>query len=412
MIFHRVSDDWVTAITGPLRADVCRTLRSLDLARLQKYPPPKLVGLKFGNETRVLRRFLQGRSSTLDASALSSWYRTFASARDRLLYRAFRQNDALTRDEWTTILAEGADAWQRHHLLAADGDRWRCRFSVVAIDGVLYVVDPLNDHGGPHQTVALNLASNGGDPDLQQFNHVYIGQDSLRMIEFMAPESYPADGRYLDCGNGAGALLLYFGRRFAETVGIDINRRSVAVASFNAELNGLPGVHCHLDNALTLGSKYGRFDLVTWNLPFNFIPVEYKDIAIDGYGGDLGIELCMQFIDTLPPLLKPAGVAHVAAVSPMLENGAFPLEDQLRDVLPRLRLDCVLQVLQWTWADVRSVWEFHRQHRIKRFESADLALRPGTGKLTRVEAPVGRQLVDVVREKMYHRHFGARTATS
>ena len=193
MIFHRVSDDWVTAITGPLRADVCRTLRSLDLARLQKYPPPKLVGLKFGNETRVLRRFLQGRSSTLDASALSSWYRTFASARDRLLYRAFRQNDALTRDEWTTILAEGADAWQRHHLLAADGDRWRCRFSVVAIDGVLYVVDPLNDHGGPHQTVALNLASNGGDPDLQQFNHVYIGQDSLRMIEFMAPESYPAE---------------------------------------------------------------------------------------------------------------------------------------------------------------------------------------------------------------------------
>jgi hypothetical protein len=78
----------------PLRADACRTLRSLDLARLQRYPPPKLVGLKFGNETRVLRRFLQGRSSTLDASALSSWYRTFASARDRLLYRAFRQNDA------------------------------------------------------------------------------------------------------------------------------------------------------------------------------------------------------------------------------------------------------------------------------------------------------------------------------
>jgi hypothetical protein len=169
--------------------------------------------------------------------------------------------------------------------------------------------------------------------------------------------------------------MLYFGRRFAETVGIDINRRSVAVASFNAELNGLPGVHCHLDNALTLGSKYGRFDLVTWNLPFNFIPVEYKDIAIDGYGGDLGIELCMQFIDTLPPLLKPAGVAHVAAVSPMLENGAFPLEDQLRDVLPRLRLvDCVLQVLQWDYGPTFApCGEFHRQHRIKRLAER----RPG-----------------------------------
>ena len=60
MIFYRVSTIG-SAIAGPLRADVCRTLRSL--VRWRARVAAELVG-RFGNETRVLRRFLQGRSST------------------------------------------------------------------------------------------------------------------------------------------------------------------------------------------------------------------------------------------------------------------------------------------------------------------------------------------------------------
>jgi Methyltransferase domain len=409
MRYYRPSEDWITNLEGPHRGPFMKTLRALNLERLQKYPPPKIGGLPVGNETRILKRYLKGESSQLDASALSSVYLARASENEKLLYRAFRRNDHLTRDEWGTMIGvERVDKWLRHKFLReTDAGQFVCRFSIVVLDGLLLLVDPLNDHGNPHETVMLpeDFVPDANDTDIAQFNHTYIGLDSLRQIEVMTQSGLPKAGRYLDCGVGAGAILTFFARQFSESVGIDINARSANLARFNAELNELPNTTVREDDALKLGDRYGKFDLVSWNLPFLFFPAEYADSAVDAYGGEMGIGLCLDFIETVPGLLSEKGTTCIAALSPILESGENVLETKLRERLARLGLDCTLRVTQVSLAHTRELWDFHRSHNIRKFESVYLFLTPGKGELRRIESPVTRKMIDAVREKMYRRKF-------
>ncbi len=419
MIYYQHSEDWITYLEGPLRAEVLATLRGLKLERLQKYPPPKLGGLPFGNETRIMERFFRGESSQLDASALHKFYLSFADERDDLLYRAFRKNSPLSRDEWAEIIGEESiERWVENKFLRQTEDgHFVCRFSVVVLDGLLYLVDPMNDHGNGFESVALpkdftpsaaSAASegNGNGSDIRQFNHTYIGLDSLRQIEWMSRERIRKGIRYLDCGPGAGALLLYFARKAGEAVGIDLNPRAVKLSQFNADLNGLDQCRLYFDNAIDSAGKYGRFDLVSWNLPFIFMPEEYADEVMDAYGGELGIGLCLQFIEVVPELLTEKGFAYVAALSPILKTGENVLETKLRERLGRLGLDCRVIVAQVSLAHTKDLWDFHQSHDIAKFESVYLHLKHGTGNLERVEPPVTRKVIDAVREKMYKKKFG------
>ncbi|HEV7643600.1 MAG TPA: methyltransferase domain-containing protein [Pyrinomonadaceae bacterium] len=420
MRYYRPSEDWITNLEGPHREPFAATLRGLGLERLQKYPPPKLGGLPLGNETRILKRYLKGESSQLDASALSSFYLRSASARDKLLYSAFRRNDHLSREQWADIIgAERVDKWLRHKFLretlSSEGEgKFVCKFSIVVLDGLLMLVDPLNDHGNQHETVMLpeDFLPAENDNDVAPFNHTYIGLDSLRQIEIMAESDLPVSGgnlgSYLDCGVGAGAILLSItkkARGFNASIGVDINPRAAMLAQFNAELNNLTNVRVYGDDALKLGGRYGKFDLVSWNLPFLFFPEEYADSAVDAFGGEMGIGLCLDFIETVPGLLTENGVTCIAALSPILNSGENVLETKLKERLGRLRLDCTVRVAQVSLAHNREMWHFHQSHNIRKFESVYLFLRPGGGKLKRIEAGVTRRALDVIREKMYRRKF-------
>jgi hypothetical protein len=418
MRYYRPSEDWITNLEGKHREPFAATLRGLGLERLQKYPPPKMGGLPLGNETRILKRYLKGESSQLDASAFSSFYLSRASARDKLLYRAFRRNDHLSREQWADIVGvDRVDKWLRHKFLReTDDGRFVCKFSIVVLEGLLLLVDPLNDHGNQHETVMLpeDFIPDENDQDIAGFNHTYIGLDSLRQIEIMrdsqvlGESGLPVSGGYLDCGVGAGAILLSITARaggFGEAIGVDINPRAAILAQFNAELNNLASVRVYEDDALKLGDRYGRFDLVSWNLPFLFFPEEYADSAVDAFGGEMGIGLCLDFIETVPGLLKENGMTCIAALSPILNSGENVLETKLKERLGRLGLDCTVRVAQVSLAHNREMWHFHQSHNIRKFESVYLFLRPGSGKLTRIEAGVTRKVIDAVREKMYKRKF-------
>lgn len=407
MRYYRVSEDWLTHFEGDFREQVLHTLRGLDLARLQKYPPPKLNGLPFGNETRILSRFLRGQSSQLDASALSNVYRSFMTAEEKLLYHAFRMNEPLSQSQWSDIIgAENIGAWVDNKCLKrnADGSLW-AQFSIASIDKIVFCVEPIKDHGRTWEPYFLTDKSDENDGKIAPFYHTYMGLDSLRMIEEMERVPLPARGRYLDCGPGSGSLLLYFARRFDESTGIDLNPRAAKLAQFNADLNNIPNCRTYCDNAIELGDKYGKFDLVSWNLPFIFLPDEHKDTTVDGFGGEMGIGLCLDFVEILPELLRDEGMAFVAAMSPILDSGDNVLEARLGERLARLKLDCTVHVSQMSLAHDRDLWKFHRTHNIKQFEAVYLDLRPGKGNIYRVEAPLTRRGVDVLREKLYSRKF-------
>jgi methylase of polypeptide subunit release factors len=412
MRYYRLSEDWITYLETEVRAGLLATLRGLSLERLQKYPPPKIGGLPLGNEGRVFKRYVKGESSQLDASALSSFYRSFASSRDKLLYRAFRQNEKLSREEWAEIIgAENIEKWLANKFLReTESGTLVCQFSAVALDGLILLVDPLNDHGNSNEMLALwekytAAPEAGTGEEIQPFHITYIGLDSLRMIEFMEHGEMPAGGRYLDCGPGAGAILLYFSRRFDEAVGIELNARAAKLSQFNIELNELKNCRTFGGNALEVEESHGKFDLVSWNLPFIFMPEELKDESMDGFGGEMGIGLCLDFIETVPGLLTEKGVACVAALAPILITGDNVLEERLKQRLARLGLDCTVVVAQVSLAHTRELWHFHQSNNIRKFESVYLYLKHGKGELKRVEAPAARKVLDAVREKLYRRKF-------
>lgn len=408
MRYYRYSEDWVTYLDGEFRSALINTLRGLDLTRLQKYPPPKVAGLPFGNETRVFSRFLRGKSSQLDASAFYRVYRSAMPSEMDLLYGMFRENLFLPRALWLKVLdEETVELWIDKKCLHADATgSLRCEFSVICLDDLLLVTDPLKDHGPLWEPdFIVEDGDRNGSEDVRPFFHVYIGLDSLRMIEVMEGGRLPSRGRYLDCGPGSGGLLLYFGRRYDQALGIDINPRAVVLSTFNAELNGLPDVKAECHDALDLAGNYGRFDLISWNLPFIFMPEDDRHNYIDAFGGELGIGLCLDFIRTLPAIMTDRCVAYIAALAPITLKGKNVLEARLGAMLTELRLDCDVQVAQVSVANSKELWDFHRSFGLDKFESVYLRLSPGEGNLTRTEVPFSRAIVDAMREKLYRRRF-------
>ena len=276
----------------------------------------------------------------------------------------------------------------------------RSAFCVVSLDSSLFLVDPLNDHRSP-----VTEPIDAGSPS-EVFHHTYIGQDTLRMIEAISRRLSSRGGRYLDCGVGAGGILLTLAGAFDEAIGMDINPRAVSLSDFNARLNGLDHVRCIEGDALQPADELGRFDLVTWNAPFIFMPDEHALTTIDGYGGELGVGLCLDFIEILPTLLDANGQAFVAAMSPILDSGENVLRARLRERASGLGLDIEISASQSSWAHNAELWRFHRSRSIDRFDAVYLHLRRGRGRVEYTAAPVGNRAVDVLRGRRYARLYG------
>ena len=406
MRFYKAQDDWISHFDGDFRLEVLATLQSLQLAQLQRFAPPKIGGLPFGNEPRIVGKFLKGASLQLESAALSNFYSKSMSADDARLYDAFRKNESLPGGEWQKIIGDAAvERWVENKCLWETENGFYCAFTVVSIDGLVFCVDPLNDHGIVRSQPFVYDEKPNDTESYEPFYHTYIGLDSLRMIEWMEREDLPKGGRFLDCGTGSGGLFLYFGRRFDESIALDINPRAAKLAKFNAELNAMENIITISDDAINRSTDLGTFDLVSWNLPFIFMPDAHGDEFIDGFGGELGIGLCLRFIESLPPLLKSDGLACIAALAPILDSGENVLETRLNKLLSEVGLDCTLRGAQMSVAHTKELWDFHQSHNIRRFESVYLFLKPGNGKLKRVHATRTRQFIDKVRVTAYRRKY-------
>lgn len=129
------TDDWLSCLHGPFRTQFCDVLNLLSLKELQKYPPPKKSGLPIGHEVRVLRRFLQGQSSQLDASCMSRLYRSFATARQRSMYFAFVLGEALPKSDWCSIIgSDTTESWIDNQLLNEElGGKIACCFRIISV---------------------------------------------------------------------------------------------------------------------------------------------------------------------------------------------------------------------------------------------------------------------------------------
>lgn len=370
------SSRWVASLNGEHGERLRRTLATLPLRVLAEYPPPRRGGLPFGRESSVLTRLVRRQSVQLYPSGLSRALLAFAPAEHKRLVRAFTLGDAMSRDEWASVLGrDEIPFWERAGFLLTATEGLRAAFRVVVLGKLRLVVDAF-----AHQ---------------EQFkNRVHVGKDTVVLLESLPRGSV---SRHLDVGTGSGALLLANACSSTEAVGVDINPRAVAVARFNTRLNDC---RCNvLEGDVFELSSLGRFDLVTWNLPFHFFPEEERANNLDGDGGNMGIELTLRFIQQLPSLLTESGCARLLTSSPTLVDGTELLLQSLSERAPALRLDISVTFLQALWASSRR--RFHRAHGIRRIDNVLLEVRPGTGRFERRAAEPMQRAIDWLQEVRY-----------
>jgi SAM-dependent methyltransferase len=365
---------WTASLAGEGSQRLVETLETLPLEALGRYPPPRNGGFPFGRELRVLRRRLKDESVQLYPSAFSSAYAALAPRRHRQLFQAFTLGHPKGRDEWCEILGEEAvEDWREQGLLLGDAAVLRPAFRIVVFAGLRLLVDAF-----AHQA--------------RFANRVHVGLDTMILLE-AASGVATRRGRRLDVGTGSGALLLALQEPDAEAVGVDINPRAVDVARFNARLNRR---ECRFLRADVFEmDSIGRFEFVTWNLPFHFMPADERGDNVDGDGGEMGIELTLRFVDGLPDLLTDSGSAHLLTSSPRLTDGTDLLTTTLARRAPALRLDIRVRALHALWSPSRR--RFHLSHGIRRFENVLVEIRRGSGLVERNPAPLAQRAMDWVR---------------
>lgn len=216
---------------------------------------------------------------------------------------------------------------------------------------------------------------------------VWVGRDSLDLLWAMQYE--PPYRRHLEVGAGTGLLAL--ASAGSDVVAIDINPRAVNFSRVNALINARPITILEQD-VFTVNDK---FDLVTWNLPFMFLPEQEKQFAA-GYGGHLGIELLLRFLQKkLPDLLSPDGRALILAQQPIMQDGSNALMPELARVADKTGLNIQVKPIKVWWDTYNGA--FHREQGVDRWILTLLRVTHGTGKVTVESMPLVRRLVGAVR---------------
>ncbi|MEK6274974.1 MAG: class I SAM-dependent methyltransferase [Actinomycetota bacterium] len=111
----------------------------------------------------------------------------------------------------------------------------------------------------------------------------------------------------LDLGTGSGVQALLTARHAERVVAVDVNRRGLAFARFNAALNGLSNIELREGSWLEpVGDE--RFDLVVANPPYVVSPDTeflYRDGQLSGDA------VTQQLLRDVPAHLEEGGFAHV-----------------------------------------------------------------------------------------------------
>jgi SAM-dependent methyltransferase len=381
--------DWLACARGEEGEELRSTLASFNLTQLQRYPSPKTEGLPVGRELAVLRRFLTGGSCVLMGSVASGLYRLAASRRSKALFEAFVLNEPLSIRTWNALLGERTvSSWVEKRLLHAPAHQvLACRFQAIPIDGFVVLTDSIRG--------AQNLPAGA--------NAISPVENGLNDHLLLRPMR--RGGRALEVGPGAGLTTLLLARSHDHCDAVDINPRAVQATQFNARLNGVRNCRVHQRDIFQESSDLGRFDTIAWNTPFIFMPEQYKDSVVMAFGGEMGMEVTLRFLERLPALLKPQGVAYVWTASPIRANGENCLLSALEQRRRSLGQDL-------TYCHGRSFRgnpahrEFHRRWGIERFEFVVLEARMGGGQIRQVGLGVADAAVETLRRHFFKRGWG------
>jgi methylase of polypeptide subunit release factors len=113
--------------------------------------------------------------------------------------------------------------------------------------------------------------------------------------------------RALDLGTGCGVLALLAAPHSERVWATDKNPRAIAIARFNAGLNGIRNLEC-VEGDLFEPVADRRFDLIVGSLPFVIAPRARYLFRDSGTRGD---EFCRRLVRLAPPLLEGGGFCQL-----------------------------------------------------------------------------------------------------
>jgi methylase of polypeptide subunit release factors len=116
--------------------------------------------------------------------------------------------------------------------------------------------------------------------------------------------------RALDLGCGAGTLALLLANQAEEVVGTDINPRAVALAQFNADINGIANATFRCGDTFEPAANE-RFDLILSQPPYYPNPTGPRANLTYLHGGPRGDELALRIIHQIPTHLSTTGRALI-----------------------------------------------------------------------------------------------------
>lgn len=125
----------------------------------------------------------------------------------------------------------------------------------------------------------------------------------------------------LDLGSGCGIQAILAGSHSERVVGVDCNPRAIALARFNARLNGIS----HLDfreGDLFQPVQNETFDLIVSNPPFIISPENRHFFLNSGLEGD---EICRRIVRAAPRFLKDGGYCILNANWAVIEQEGWGL---------------------------------------------------------------------------------------
>lgn len=134
----------------------------------------------------------------------------------------------------------------------------------------------------------------------------------------------------LDVGCGAGTAALLLASRVDRAVGVDINPRAIALARFNARLNGIDNVEFRAGD-LFAPVAGEQFDLIVSQPAFVSAPDDAAQITFL-HGGRRGDEMTLRVLEELGPHLAEGGRAVILHDHPKIGDES-PLA-RLRPAIP------------------------------------------------------------------------------
>jgi methylase of polypeptide subunit release factors len=189
------------------------------------------------------------------------------------------------------------EEWERTGLMEVAGSSATGSFQLRSYQNFVFAFDFVRrGHGGLRQDYVMGVSPSS----------LILAGMTVR----------PKDAATLDLGFGCGIQAILAAPHSRRVIGVDCNPRAVAVAKFNAALNGITNVDFREGDMF--GPVQGEtFDLIVSNPPFIISPENRHFFLNSGLEGD---EICRRIVKEAPKFLKEGSYCVMNANWAVIEN--------------------------------------------------------------------------------------------